>query len=839
MAILRINDFGGIIPRLDDKSLPPNCAVSAVNCDLQGGNIKPLYDILNSISTIGSAATADAAAQYGYCVTQVPSSVIKVSAGGSNPGATGFYPTVPNLWVTGANYQIGDMVRNIVVEYRCVRAHTSGVFATDLAAGYWVQSSYDVIAGDELWYAVYLPSGSSTAGQGCIDIEFTDGRTLGTIVDQNSVNAKTGNIGSYAAGKWYLRKIPLAGQLDSSGFAITGKTIRSLWLWQNLSSSSEKLAYYAFAVVYNAGNIRAALLSADMAIDDWTQVNSYSGYVGAHLLDEDEVVTQEYPLIFPQLPGFPRMKSLACKGPNGMNLSSSNNILSKAAHDAIIEAAGSSSGRYFNYNATASPHKTQANTSTPSAAYGWIGVQKPQYLAPMPTPVPSGGTGTTVSRSYCYTVVSEDGLESAPSQAASASGKDDGTWTITGIPTWSGTDKFHCTTAGSMFHKRRIYRTTGGGSTFKFLAELDDNDTSLVDTSLDASLGEDLPTTAYRDTPPCSFYAQFVNGMLAGIVNGCDVAFCEPYQYHAWPLAYRYTMPMSVSNIALVADRLIAIGSDRPIVLSGTAPESVLWTQYPVGEACISYRAAVSSRWGFVYPGSTGWNVIDSGGPQQVTASFLTPDQYAALVSKETIAFCDDKKLYWFTRGLSSGYSFEFGAQEKSLTTIDLTAYVYGLGFYAPRNSRWVSYWESSAIKIGKLFSNTSQRLKWTWKSKLLRTSKQVRMKVAQVDSSEWGSLSASMKARENAYKTGGGGSPYTITITGLTQAELWCYLKIWAEADKGSDAVLVYDDFVVSDRPVRLARSIKSDCWQFELRGNIAVSSITIAELERELNQE
>ena len=123
--------------------------------------------------------------------------------------------------------------------------------------------------------------------------------------------------------------------------------------------------------------------------------------------------------------------------------------------------------------------------------------------------------------------------------------------------------------------------------------------------------------------------------------------------------------------------------------------------------------------------------------------------------------------------------------------------------------------------------------------SKLVRFPKSVRLKVAQIDSNEWDTLSASMKAREAAYKTGGGGAPYTITITGLTQAEAWCYLKVWCEADKGANKVLVFDDFVVSDRPVRLARAMKSDCWQFEIRGNMAISAIALAELEKELNQE
>jgi hypothetical protein len=157
-----------------------------------------------------------------------------------------------------------------------------------------------------------------------------------------------------------------------------------------------------------------------------------------------------------------------------------------------------------------------------------------------------------------------------------------------------------------------------------------------------------------------------------------------------------------------------------------------------------------------------------------------------------------------------------------------------------------------------------------------------VRLKVAAIDSNEWDSLTDDMKEREGFYRTvpawitataylkgafvtqGGNtyrcdiahtsgvfatdlaalkwiltNAVYSITITGLTQAEAWVYLKVWCEADKGADKVLVFDDFVVSDVPVRLARAMKSDCWQFEIRGNMAISSIALAESEKELNAE
>ena len=41
-------------------------------------------------------------------------------------------------WLTGTAYKIGDLVTDSGNYYRCLVAHTSGTFATDLAAVKWV-----------------------------------------------------------------------------------------------------------------------------------------------------------------------------------------------------------------------------------------------------------------------------------------------------------------------------------------------------------------------------------------------------------------------------------------------------------------------------------------------------------------------------------------------------------------------------------------------------------------------------------------------------------------------------------------------------------------------------
>lgn len=774
MTIIRVSQFGGIIPKRSDDELPENAATECINFDLTKRGLVPVYDISFKHEGFESSPRPTAACS----VQQLPTACLKVT------GTNGTY-----------------------VEYAPIGGN------------------HVVVANDELVYAVLLPEGTTTeAGQGAIDLTFTAGGPLGNINDQNAVGSLTGDITSMAKGKWYVRVISLATRV--------GGTINGCRFYNNhATASAARTSYFGFALIRNTGTPRfpkllwdveqqaaytaiTAAVVAQTEIDEDETVFVNSGYQNADLDSINFTVS-----VPAQFSGPPRNKIIYV------------GVLGQYTYTSI--------GGLLNFQIISG-----WDISTPSASvlgkrsfirslYGnWIGLAKP--TAAMGLSV-AGGTGPTVTRSYVYTRVSEDGLESGPSPAVTVSGNRDGTWQLTSITSWAGTSEYN---AARSAPKKRIYRTPENSATYKFVAEISATTTSANDTAADSVLGETLATSAYLDPPNLTGIATYGKGMLAGVVEETTIAFCEPYKYHAWPLAYRYTINYVAVAIKTMGDRVVVLTKDKPVVFSGSSPSSLVPSELDQGEACIDGKAAVQSPAGVIYPGTTGWGLINYGGYQKVTADFLDESDYADIVGKDTLAAFDGRKLIWFDRGATTGYSFEFGANERSLTKFETTYPLYAISFFEPRNARWVAYLDTS-IKVGKLFANTSQRLKGTWKSALRRTPKPVRFKVAQIRSMEWDTLSASMKAREAAYKTGGGGSPYTITITGLTQAEPWCYLKVWCEADKGADKVLVFDDFVVSDRPVRLARAMKSDCWQFEVRGNIHVGGVVLAELEKELNQE
>jgi hypothetical protein len=791
--LIRIREFGGMIPRLQEKQLPDNAAVDAINVDLQGFGIKPLHSPLltpaRGYGSLLSPVTATIAQMATACFRTL------CTAGG---GFLGYAYSAPPL------------------------------------------GNYTVVAGDELWYGVFNPS-SPTPGnsQGAVDVQFTDGSTLGAaIVDQNAVNALAGNL-TAQAGSWFLRKIPLAGQLASDAAAITGKIINQIRL-----NAAPEYSYFLFAVIVNAGVTKVVLFDVDRQTqmtntgfaedasyttideDDWALVLPNGNVTFKGSLGEGSVAVAQFS-------GYARQKVIVTER---RGYSQFPTVIGRSNHDILLNGpvALNLGWSWLGY---------PASGSTGDTAQGWVAVGKPVTAMALAV---AGGAAPVVTRSYVFTHVSEDGLESGPSPPVTVTGNRDGTWQLTAIPTWPGTDSFpRSTPAGSLLHKRRIYRTPEGSDIYRFVAEIADNVTTVNDTALDAALGEDLATLDYENVPALTDITAWREGMMAGIVGGTQVAVCVPYGYHAWPLTQRYTLPSVATAVRAIGDRLVVLGQGRPIFVSGNTPDALLTAELDDGEPCLSTKAVIGSSVGVIYPGRTGWGLVSYQGYQNITKEFLSPVDYAAIVDTNTVAMFDNRKLYWVKQNTSAGYAFEFGAGPRSLTKIDIPLEatdwaILAMHYYAPRDSRWFCYVAAAGNpKLGKLFPGSGQRLKWTWKSKLRRTPTKVSFAVAQIESPEWDTLSASMKARENAYKTGGGGVPYTITITGLEQAEAWCYLKVWCEADKGNDKVLVYDDFVVSDRPVRLARTMKSDCWQFEIRGNIAIDAIALALSEKQLNQE
>jgi hypothetical protein len=99
--------------------------------------------------------------------------------------------TTTLAWVTATAYAIGDYRTNGGYTYKCLIAHTSGTFATDLAAAYWLLSTdYETPALEDYAYTYQLPADFLRLNKTSIEPDYTHkikGRKLYSNSDEISI----------------------------------------------------------------------------------------------------------------------------------------------------------------------------------------------------------------------------------------------------------------------------------------------------------------------------------------------------------------------------------------------------------------------------------------------------------------------------------------------------------------------------------------------------------------------------------------------------------------------------------------------------------------------------
>jgi hypothetical protein len=134
-------------------------SISADTLDVNGVDITTL---LTAATDVNDAVVAAEAAQAGAEVAQAAAEAVAANL-----------PDWRSAWLTATAYGLGDLVKQNGDVYICIFVHTSGVFATDLAALKW---------------ELFVPKGSAGAGTG-------DMLAANNLSDVASAASARGNLG--------------------------------------------------------------------------------------------------------------------------------------------------------------------------------------------------------------------------------------------------------------------------------------------------------------------------------------------------------------------------------------------------------------------------------------------------------------------------------------------------------------------------------------------------------------------------------------------------------------------------------------------------------------------
>lgn len=258
--------------------------------------------------------------------------------------------------------------------------------------------------------------------------------------------------------------------------------------------------------------------------------------------------------------------------------------------------------------------------------------------------------------------------------AAGVSGTVEPSWnnsidgdTSDGTVTWR---TFPCNIAN-----KRIYRIAVGkeNAQYEYLNQIAVEETTYVDTTTDAYLGEVLASEDYDQPPDAMLGLVFMsNGILAGF-SGKDVFFCDAYRPWSWPIAYSLALGSTIIGLESLGGALVATTAERPFVITGTDPSSMTPIRLPDPHACVSKRGIVAYGNGVMYPSSDGLYMITGNQMVNMTKDHFTVDEWQAIHPETLHSYIWDSKYVGF---YSSGG--DEGAIILDLVNGDLTT----LGIY-------------------------------------------------------------------------------------------------------------------------------------------------------------
>lgn len=505
----------------------------------------------------------------------------------------------------------------------------------------------------------------------------------------------------------------------------------------------------------------------------------------------------------------------------------------------------------------------------------------PSFLLGIPTPINAPivtpASGTNLVRAYVYTFVSAYGEEGPPSAPTTATGTN-GTWTITGFDSNSGTyNNPVLSSANYNITTIRFYRTVAGATSTEYyhVGDVSVGTTSFSDSASDASvaLNYTLPSLTWTG-PPATLQGLVAHpgGFLVGF-SGRDLWISEPYQPHAWPVQYIQTVQTEIVGIAIYNNCIIVMTTSHPYIANGMSPLSITLQKLDSIDPCVSRRSIATTLEGVYYASPQGIVKNDSTLSTLVTEQLFTREEWQEQFSPTTVYAAPYGLQYIAFDTSAAGFIFSPAEQLAPLTTLDRFSYVaaiqidqYSGDVYLVQSSQvrlWdppasipYSYtWQSKEFDLPKPVNFGAFRLKFNSNPVSVSASQLAdyttfnNARIANpLSPLNWAAIGTARQTYEAAggrlglippanyqIKNPIGGSPlFNISALLTNSSAVQVYVKA---RDLSGNWNTQYTGTVSIEGTVRLPSGFKSDVWQVELIGNTNVYSFTMAETAKELN--
>jgi hypothetical protein len=816
MTAINIKAFRGAVPRIGSRLLQPNQAAIADNCKLTSGNLEPLKGLqLTHTSQLADIQTAyfwraiinsrveDNWLVWGSDVDIVKSLIpndpeqrIYFSSDAFEPRMTTFARAINSLPYPTAWYALGVVAPSTAATVAVTQQPVGGVTVTDGGAGYETAPTVTFSSGGaaaaaiisgELLSITLTNGGSSYETAPAVIIKGSGGvgATAKAIIDAAAGVVTAVEIVTKGVGFTQAPEITFTGG-GGSGAAATAK----IYAQVVRVVINDPGSYTTLPTVTFSGGNAATQASGDVFFEQpITRAYAYT-YVTA--------LGEESP---------PSPPSVVTEG-SAAGTWALSGIQAAPPNTGTVSAAASIGNEQVRVTLNTTFGLSQFDTITFSAVEGMTslnGTFRIQALGPT-----ANTLVVNLNTAQTYTT--------------------GGSWTKAAPHNTTGMTK-------------RIYRTTGVGGDFLFVAEIAVATTTYTDAVAAEDLGEILPT-ADSLLPPKNLVAltSLPNGCLVGI-SGNEVCFSDPYLPYSWPLRNRYTFSGVGVDLVSAGNSVIVLTDSFPVLFTGSDPEAMSPSVMQTYAPCATKRGVVDVGGGCMFPSYDGLWIAAPGRVEKLTAKLYREEEWRTLNPESFVAgFADGQYYAGYTVGGSKFIFVYDTAENDSVIRVEQDA------SYLLRNDTDGELYLALGNKVYQVDGNDNQRYASDWVSSEMQLPMPMNFSVAQVHGAfnqirqpDTSILLANESIFGDVDLVGGAVNADSILAVEVNGSNLALYeanAVDRAQFTLYKDGQPTYTVGLTSSEPFRLPADCACEVYQVGINTTIPIYNVTIADSVAELAQ-
>lgn len=394
---------------------------------------------------------------------------------------------------------------------------------------------------------------------------------------------------------------------------------------------------------------------------------------------------------------------------------------------------------------------------------------------------------------------------------------------------------------------KRIYRTVGSNTDYKFVAEIAVATTTYSDTIPAATVSLNAGITTLATLPPPKDMHSLIllaNNAMAGL-SGNQICLSEQGKPYSWPLSNRYAFPGTGVSLVASGNSAIILTDGIPHVATATIPEAASVTKIQ-GEAlapCVAKTGVVDIGGAALYPSHEGLFLATPAGVRNLTEALYTIDDWGLMKPATFKASFFDGQYFadHQTATVNKIFVLDVKQPDSVVEINDTVAAVY-------RNPWDGVLYVAQANRIYEWDSDDSNRYVASWESKRFQLARPENLSACQVHA-EYGEI-VPINNTALAFNTAlladvrNVNGEIACAEVGVYEVCASAILPVPQQTEAFLQFSLVRDDTVVfskrvtSSKPFKLPAGKKSELYRVQLYSSIPVHSVNVAGSIAELSR-